>query len=230
MCRVKLHDDDHEFAWLMRRWEGPIRRLCTRMTGDAHRGEDLKQDTFLRLFEKRKAYEPTGKFSTFLWRIALNLCYDELRRRERRREFLSGPEDENSQTSEIAVDGPGPDTSAAQLEEGELVRQALMQLPEIYRTVVVLRHYEDMKLARIAEIMGIPEGTVNSRMAEALSRLSRVLEPRLKPSPRPNLKVLRNDPKLPFTSPPGQGTASEQSLATDHPSPITSYQLQPSAL
>jgi RNA polymerase sigma-70 factor (ECF subfamily) len=200
------------------------------MTGDAHRGEDLKQDTFLRLFEKRKAYEPTGKFSTFLWRIALNLCYDELRRRERRREFLGGPEEQDSEAGETAMDGPGPDARAAQLEEGEMVRQALMQLPEIYRTVVVLRHYEDMKLARIAEILGIPEGTVNSRMAEALSRLSRVLEPRLKPSPQPHLKVLRDDPKLPSTRPSGQGTANEQSLATDRPSPITSYQLQPSAL
>src|SRR5437899_1979653 len=192
MCRVKRHDDHSEFARLMKRWEEPIRRLCTRMLGDAHRGEDLKQDTFLRLFEKRKAYEPTGKFSTFLWRIALNLCYDELRRQERRREFLRGPEDQNSQATEMAVDGPGPDACAAQLEEGELVRQALLQLPEIYRTVVVLRHYEDMKLARIAEILGIPEGTVNSRMAEALNRLSRVLEPRLKPNPQPHLKVLRN--------------------------------------
>src|SRR5438093_777671 len=65
MCRVKRHDDHSEFARLMKRWEEPIRRLCTRMLGDAHRGEDLKQDTFLRLFEKRKAYEPSGNFSTF---------------------------------------------------------------------------------------------------------------------------------------------------------------------
>ena len=91
MCRVKMRDDDAEFARLMKRWEGPIRRLCTRMVGDTHRGEDLMQDTFLRLYEKRKSYEPTGKFSTFLWRIALNLCYDELRRQQRRREFFQDP-------------------------------------------------------------------------------------------------------------------------------------------
>ena len=74
MTRVKTHDDEREFARLMKRWEEPIRRLCARMTGDLHRGEDLKQDTFLRLFEKRKQYEPSARFSTFLWRIALNLC------------------------------------------------------------------------------------------------------------------------------------------------------------
>src|SRR5438067_9057588 len=108
MCRVKTHDDDAEFARLMKRWEGPIRRLCTRMIGDIHRGEDLMQDTFLRLFQKRKSYEPTGKFSTFLWRIALNLCYDELRRQQRRREFLGGPKEQDSAAIETAADGPGP--------------------------------------------------------------------------------------------------------------------------
>src|SRR5690242_19244909 len=183
MCRVKSHDDHGEFDRLVVRWEQPIRRLCVRMTGDVHRGEDLKQETFVRLFEKRKDYQPTGKFSTFLWRIALNLCYDELRRQNRRREVLSSGEDEHSNICEMAADAPSPDARAATSEEGELVRKALLQLPEMYRAVIVLRHYEDMKLARIAEVLEIPEGTVNSRMAEALARLSRILEPRLKPIP-----------------------------------------------
>ena len=53
MWRVKTHDDHHEFSRLVKRWEEPIRRLCTRMTGDPHRAEDLRQETFLRLFERR---------------------------------------------------------------------------------------------------------------------------------------------------------------------------------
>src|SRR6266481_442106 len=181
MCRVKTHDDHQEFANLVKRWEAPIRRLCARMTGDPHRAEDLKQETFLRLFEKRKDYQPTGRFSTYLWRIALNLCYDELRRQNRRRETLSSGE--HGDIRDMAVDAPTPDARAATSEEGEMVRKALLQLPEMYRAVIVLRHYEDMKLAKIAEVLEIPEGTVNSRMAEALARLSRMLEPRLKASP-----------------------------------------------
>jgi RNA polymerase sigma-70 factor (ECF subfamily) len=167
----------------MKRWEEPIRRLCTRMTGDPHRAEDLRQETFLRLFERRKEYQVMGRFSTYLWRIALNLCYDELRRQERRREFVRDqePGEAAGEAPDGVAEGPGPDARAAQQEEGELVRQALGRLPEIYRTVLVLRHYEDMKLAKIAEILEIPEGTVNSRMAEALTRLSRMLEPKLAP-------------------------------------------------
>lgn len=185
MCRVKLYDDHQDFDRLVKRWEEPIRRLCSRMLGDAHRGEDLKQDTFMRLFEKRKDYEPKGKFSTFLWRIALNLCYDELRRLKRRRELLNlnEPDASGDSPAEPASEARGPDLHTADLEEGELVRRAVMQLPDIYRAVVVLRHYEDMKLAKIAEILEIPEGTVNSRMAEALIRLSRILQPKLKESP-----------------------------------------------
>jgi RNA polymerase sigma-70 factor (ECF subfamily) len=181
-----MHDDHREFARLMERWEGPIRNLCGRMTGDLHRGEDLKQETFSRVFEKRKDYEAEGRFSTWLWRIALNVCYDELRRHDRRREFLSqaGEEDRDGPLEECTADAPTPDIRAAQLEEGELVRQAVLQLPDIYRSVVVLRHYEDLKLAKIAEILGIPEGTVNSRMAEALARLSRILEPQLDGKPK----------------------------------------------
>ena len=183
MRRVKTHDDHHEFSRLVKRWEEPIRRLCARMTGDPHRAEDLRQETFLRLFERRKEYQVTGRFSTFLWRIALNLCYDELRRQERRLEFVRDPApgDEAGEAPDGVAEGPGPDARTAQQEEGELVRQALGRLPEIYRTVIVLRHYEDMKLAKIAEILEIPEGTVNSRMAEALARLSRMLEPKLAP-------------------------------------------------
>ncbi len=193
MWRVKTEDDHLEFARLVKRWDEPIRRLCTRMTGDPHRAEDLRQETFLRLFERRKDYQVTGRFSTYLWRIALNLCYDELRRQERRLEFVrdAEPGETGGEATECAAEGPGPDARAAQQEEGELVRQALGRLPEIYRTVLVLRHYEDMKLAKIAEILEIPEGTVNSRMAEALTRLSRMLEPKL--APRPETKNQRSD-------------------------------------
>jgi RNA polymerase sigma-70 factor (ECF subfamily) len=177
MWRVQASDDAHAFAQLVRRWEGPIQRLCTRMLGDEHRGEDLAQETFARLFAKRKDYQPTGRFSTFLWRMALNLCYDELRRIKRRPE-LALDEDNLGEAADLApftrVE-PGADTVLLQREEGEIVRQAVLQLSEAYRSVVVLRHYENLKFREIAEVLSIPEGTVKSRMAEALSQLHRIL-------------------------------------------------------
>ena len=69
-------------------------------------------------------------------------------------------------------------------EEAEIVRRALMRLPENYRAVLVLRHYENLKLREIAEVLEVPEGTVSSRMAEALTQLTRLLEPAFEPRPR----------------------------------------------
>src|SRR5437879_12369900 len=138
MWRVQWQDDERAFAQLVRRWEGPIQRLGARMTGDVHRGEDVAQETFARVFAKRKDYKPSGKFSTWLWRIALNLCYDELRRRQRREESsLDGMRGEAIAALEAFVEPkPPPDRLLVGQERNELVRRALMQLSEAYRTVL----------------------------------------------------------------------------------------------
>lgn len=180
MWRVQMHDDPGAFAQLVRRWEGPIQRLCTRMTGDPHKAEDLAQETFARLYAHRKDYQASGKFSTFLWRIALNLCHDELRRMKRRGESsLNADDGEGNNPLLDAVEGNEPSPAARLIEEerARWVRSALMQLPETYRSVLVLRHYENLKFREIAEVLDIPEGTVKSRMTEAINQLSRLLRP-----------------------------------------------------
>lgn len=187
MWRVQMDDDPEAFALLVERWETPIQNLCTRMLGDAHRGEDLAQETFTRIFARRKDYEARAKFSTFLWRVALNLCYDELRKRERRRE-LSLDGDLDLSAEENASEAPSPDATLARQESAQRVRDALMSIPESYRSVLVLRHYEDLKFREIADVLGIPEGTVKSRMAEGLTQLARILERETSPEaqrPRP---------------------------------------------
>lgn len=173
MWRVQMNDDADAFALLVERWEAPIQNLCTRMLGDRHRGEDLSQEAFSRLFARRKDYVASGKFSTFLWRVALNLCYDELRKRERRNEVDLAEESEHA--SAAVVDHATPDLAMARRETADLVRVALLKLPETYRSVLVLKHYEGLKFREIAEVLGIPEGTVKSRTAEALAQMSRLL-------------------------------------------------------
>jgi RNA polymerase sigma-70 factor (ECF subfamily) len=178
MWRVKMSDDAQAFAKIVQRWEKPLHSLCARMTGDVHRAQDLCQDAFTRLFARRKSYEPSGRFSTFLWRIALNLCYDELRRIKRRTE-LSLDIDEQHEERALPSGEPAPDDLVACRERASAVRNALQQLAEPYRVVVVLRHYEGLKFREIADVLDIPEGTVKSRMAEALSQLARMLGPAL---------------------------------------------------
>jgi RNA polymerase sigma-70 factor (ECF subfamily) len=178
MWRVQTQDDHSAFALLVERWREKIRQLCIRMTGNIHSGDDLAQDVFARVFEKRRDFKGASKFSTWLWRIAVNRCYDELRRPVNRAKTESIDDESGTVVLDIiAPDAHTPSDALAAQEDAEFVRQALMQLPENYRTVLVLRHYENLKLREIADVLQLPEGTVCSRMAEALTQLTRLLEP-----------------------------------------------------
>ncbi len=181
MLRIQKQNDPHAFAVLNRRWRSRIERLCVRLTGDAHRAEDIAQEVFTRIFVHRSQFRHDGRFSTYLWRVAVNACYDDQRRRRRRGELSLNEENGHGGNGQAALEStePSPATTAARQEQAELVRRALMKLPKHYRTVVALRHYEGLKFREIAEVLEIAEGTVKSRMAEALNRLERLLKPTL---------------------------------------------------
>src|ERR1041385_4295887 len=177
MWRVKLDADPQAFADLMTRWQQPIHNLCARMTGDMHRAEDLAQAAFVKLYAARLSWQPEAKFSTFLWRIALNLCHDELRKTKRRGECsLDAFEEEEIALHGMPLDEPGPDAQLEQREVADEVRKALLKLGPNYREVIVLRHYERLKFHEIADVLDIPEGTVKSRMSEGLNQLNRLLK------------------------------------------------------
>ena len=109
----------------------------------------------------------------------MNVCLDELRRSQRRREdFLDGV---GSDDLDVFHDRqPAPDEFLIQSERAELVRRSILKLSENHRVVVVLRHYEGLKFREIAEALDIPEGTVKTRMTEALTQLGRYLQPELR--------------------------------------------------
>lgn len=176
MWRVKLSDDAQAFATLVMRWQKPIQNLCARMTGDPHLAQDLTQAAFTKVYSRRADWEPTAKFSSFLWRVALNLCHDEFRRNERRGECSLEALADQSPADMLATDEPSPDAHAEGSERAESVRRALQQLAPAYREIVALRHYQGLKFHEIAEVLRIPTGTVKSRMAEALTQLNRLLK------------------------------------------------------
>ena len=181
MLRVQREGDERAFALLVRRWEDRIQRLCVRMTGDVHRGEDLAQEAFTRLYARRHSYRGDGKLSSYLWRIALNVCYDEQRRMRNQRESSAGLyEDDLGDESRPGPLSDTPEAAAGKKEQAQLVRKALGRLTERHRTVVILRHYEGLKFREIAEVIGITEGTAKSRLAEALNRLGRLLQASVK--------------------------------------------------
>ena len=179
MARLQKQNDERAFALLVRRWQDRIQRLCARLTGDIHRGEDIAQEVFMSIFAHRNDYRHEARFGTYIKRIAINACHDEWRRLERRPESPRGQNDREDTPcdSTALASGASPDTVVAGQERAGLVRKALFRLPECYRQVLILRHYEGLRFREIAEVVGIPQGTVKSRMAEGLNRLAGLLKP-----------------------------------------------------
>ena len=183
MWKVQTTADPEAFATIVHRWQGPIRNLCLRMTADTHRAEDLTQETFSRLFARRREWQPTARLSTYLWRIAINLCHDENRRRTRHGEVPLETGDDGEHLAHITVFHPTPHDELEAEERADQVRAALQRVTEPFRTVLVLRHYEGLKFREIADVLGVPEGTVKSRMVEGLSQLTRLMQPALNDAP-----------------------------------------------
>lgn len=179
MLRVQKQNDPRAFAILVHRWESWTKMFCTRFTGDVHRGEDLAQEVFAQILAHRNDYRHEGRFAAYLRRIAYNACCDWHRRTKRFRESTLSGADCDRTVCDVASAAPvlSPDAIMAKEEQAEAVRKALFRLPEHYRHVIILRHYEGLRFREIAELLDLSPGTVRSRMAEALTRLARILKP-----------------------------------------------------
>jgi RNA polymerase sigma-70 factor (ECF subfamily) len=155
--------DEDAFAALVRRWQAPVARFLSRLVGRPDAVPDLCQEVFLRVYLARARYRPTGAFSTWLYRIALNIGRDALRRHRPLAQPLpaGGPP---------AADEPA-ETRCEQQELAGAVDDALAELPPPLREVLVLRHYEGLGFEEIARLLGAPASTLKSRFAAALGRL-----------------------------------------------------------
>ena len=170
--------DLHSFDTLVKRWEKPLLNYCYRMVNDIALAEDLRQEVFLRIYRSAKTFRARAKFSTWMYRIATNLCIDTLAKQQRRKEtpiaayIESEPEDINERLIDLSE---APDTVLVKKEIESRVRLALASLPEDQRVVVIMRHYNSMKFREIATVVECPISTVKSRMAAGMERLSRIL-------------------------------------------------------
>jgi RNA polymerase sigma-70 factor (ECF subfamily) len=161
MARVRDGDRD-AFVTLVRRHQQPLMNFFWRLgvhTGDA---EDLAQETFIRLYRYRFRYRPRAKFTTFLYLLARQVRIDALRR-AKRREALAGELENEQRTRE-------QETDAARHRAREAA-DAVRRLPEAMRLVVTLSLNQGLRYEEIGEALGIPVGTVKSRMFNALRRL-----------------------------------------------------------
>jgi RNA polymerase sigma-70 factor (ECF subfamily) len=170
--------DVESFGAFVGRQQRSVHQLCFRMLGDAEAAADATQDILLKVFRQAGSFEPRGKVSTWLYRIAVNHCLNKLRRRRLVR-FLSfgelgGSDAESGEEQELdpADDGPDAEERLRTRERWQATRQALDALPENQRTVVLLSKFEGLSQREIADVLGISEGAVESRLVRAMRTLT----------------------------------------------------------
>jgi RNA polymerase sigma-70 factor, ECF subfamily len=176
--------NDQAFGILMARHERRVYNLAYRMLGNSEEARDVTQDAFLSCFRNLSTFRGDSAFSTWLHRIAVNACYDSLRRRR-----------ESTSLDDRPVEpAPFPD-HADQTASAIDIQRALSSIPPDFRVVVVMHEVQDMPLEHIASVLDIPVGTVKSRLHRGRVALGRALSPQ---APRePNTVQAPSKPPIP---------------------------------
>ena len=171
--------DQDCFNQLVARWERPIYALAYRTLGREEEARDVTQEAFLRAYRGLRSFRGDAKFSSWLYRITLNLCRDWIRR-ERRAPIAQMPEgvDPIDVADEHVSPAESVEDLVARRELSEAVERAMAELPEEQRTASLLKEYHGLTFQEIADMMHCPLSTLKTRLYQGLSVLRRRLERR----------------------------------------------------
>lgn len=175
-----VRGSESAFAALVTRYQNRIINVVSRLISDRERAQEIAQETFLRVFIHRERYRPSGKFSTWLYTIAMNLAKNEIRRRVRARGVVSLDklmEAAGDSGGYIADPAPGPDRLYRRRDVETKVSAAVERLPRKFREVIVLRDIQQLSYEEIGDVLRIPGGTVRSRINRARMALKELLDP-----------------------------------------------------
>ncbi len=172
--------DENAFDMLVRRYEQKVYQYAYRLTLNPDDAADVAAETFLRMYNSLKRFRGEAQLSTWLYRVVSNVFYD-FRKREQRHQHLTL--DIESEEDEEAMERPIPDeridleAHVLEQERQRVLREAIEKLPDYQRMVVVLFHIEERPYEEIAQMTGLPLGTVKSRLNRARNALRELLEP-----------------------------------------------------
>jgi RNA polymerase sigma-70 factor (ECF subfamily) len=171
--------DRSAFSMIVDRYQHRVYTMCVRWMGDDQVAEEVAQDVFLALYRSLGEFRGDAQLSTWIYRVVVNHCKNKRLYRKRRatdrHEPLEGEPRDDDPPRQIAADGPGTDAPLHASEAEVLVQEALTHLDEEQRSIIVMRDVEDLSYEEIADILGLPRGTVKSRLHRARAELARVL-------------------------------------------------------
>ncbi len=174
-CRT---GDALAFAQLVRLHEGMVVSLSARLLGDPEEARDVAQEVFLQVYKRLGAFEGRSSLKTWIYRIAVNQCHNRRRFWHRRRRDREQPIDERVLAPFAALErrgGESPYHETLRRERARMVQAALLELRFEHRTVLVLREVEGLTCEEVASALGVPEGTVKSRLSRAREAMRRRL-------------------------------------------------------
>jgi RNA polymerase sigma-70 factor (ECF subfamily) len=169
-------EDVGAFNEIVFRYKDKAVNFLFRYTGDRDDAEDLAQDTFVKVFRSKHLYKEIAKFSTWFYTIALNTAKTSLKKKSRMSTLsISDFDPENEKDFDIKDTGITPDESANAAIENYYIQQAINSLDEDFKKIIILRDIEDLDYDEIAEITGLPMGTVKSRINRGREKLKKIL-------------------------------------------------------
>ncbi len=175
LVALSIGGDLDSFNQLVLRWERPIYALAYRVLGREEDARDVSQETFLRAFRALKGFKGQAKFSSWLYRIALNLCRDWIRR-ERRAPVSQVPEGiDIAELAGEAIPAESVEDRVSRQQIGRVVGRVMSGLPEEQRTAIILKEYHGLTFQEIAELLDCPLSTVKTRLYQGLTVLRRQL-------------------------------------------------------
>ena len=172
VIRAVLEGDTDRFEELVHAHEKGIYNLCLRMLGDEQDALDAAQESFFKAFRSLKGFRGDSRFSTWLYRLAGNVCLDMLRKRPNAPTLSM---DDDDAPLFLADDSPSPQEIVERWEIRRTLREALASLPEDFRQAVVLRDVSGLSYEEIADVTGLELGTVKSRIFRARKKLASAL-------------------------------------------------------
>lgn len=173
-----LKGDREAFGDLVRRYQGRLVNFLNRLLGDYEEAHDVAQEVFFKVYQALDRYDPSYRFSTWLFRVAQNAAIDRLRKRRLQLVSMQVPDgdSEGEREWEFPTDDPDPYDRARQGERRTAIRDAVEALPWEYRELILLRHYADLAYAEIAELKEMPLGTVKNKLFRARRMLAEQLD------------------------------------------------------
>lgn len=181
LARKALKGDQQAFAEIVGLYQDKLYHMAFRMLGSRQEAEDVVQEAFLRVYRNLDRYDAGMKFSTWIYRIATNLCIDRLRKRKATYS-LDAESTEHEGLDGYAVipsDDRTPESEMLLSETQRIVRQAIDTLPAKYKSVMVLRYLHDLPLQEIGEVLDMPVTTVKTRVHRGREYLRKKLERKL---------------------------------------------------